>query len=74
MFELSLKRSSEYDELYIKLNTYVLGAHSTACSFAVLSEFGQYAKFNFPDSLSKMSKLNYVLMIYMPDTRRGSRG
>ncbi|MEW8545934.1 MAG: reverse transcriptase family protein, partial [Candidatus Thiodiazotropha sp.] len=42
MFELSLKSSSEYDKLYIKFCKYLLGVHSKACNFAVLSELGQY--------------------------------
>ena len=41
MFELTLKNTNEFDRTYIRFCKYVLGVHSKACNFTIISELGQ---------------------------------
>ena len=41
MFELPLKNTNEFDKIYMRFSKYVLGFHSKASNFAVISELGQ---------------------------------
>ena len=42
MFEITFKGQNEFDKIFIRFSKFVLGVHSKASSFAVLSEIGQY--------------------------------
>ena len=41
MFEMSFKGHNEFDKIFTRFSKYVLGVHSKASNFAVLSELGQ---------------------------------
>ena len=41
MFEMSFKGHNEFDMIFTRFSKYVLGVHSKASNFAVLSELGQ---------------------------------
>ena len=42
MFDISIKGQTEFDKIFIRFSKFVLGVHSKASNFAVLSELGQY--------------------------------
>ncbi|MCU7801431.1 MAG: hypothetical protein KZQ70_15200, partial [gamma proteobacterium symbiont of Lucinoma myriamae] len=42
MFELTLKNTNEFDKIYMRFCKHVLGVHSKASNFAVISELGQF--------------------------------
>ena len=42
MFELTLKNTNEFDKTYMRFSKQILGVHSKACNFAVISELGQF--------------------------------
>ena len=42
MFELTLKNTNEFGNIYMRFCKNVLGVHSNACNFAVISELGQF--------------------------------
>ena len=42
MFELTLKNTNEFDKTYMRFSKQVLGVHSKASNFAVVSELGQF--------------------------------
>ena len=37
MFELTLKNTNKFDKTYMRFCKYVLGVHSKACNFAIIS-------------------------------------
>ena len=42
MFEITFKGQNEFDKIFTRVSTFVLGVHSKASNFAVFSELGQY--------------------------------
>ena len=42
MFEITFKGHNEFDKIFSRFSKFVLGVHSKASNFAVLSELGQY--------------------------------
>ena len=42
MFEITFKGQHEFDKIFTRFSKFVLGVHSKASNFAVLSELGQY--------------------------------
>ena len=42
MFDLTLKNTNEFDKTYMRFCKHVLGVHSKACNFAVISELEQF--------------------------------
>lgn len=42
MFDISFKGRNEFDKIFTRFSKFVLGVHSKASNFAVLSELGQY--------------------------------
>ena len=42
MFEITFKGQNEFDKIFTRFSKFVLGVHSKASNFAVLSELGQY--------------------------------
>ena len=41
MFEITFKGLNEFDKIFTRFSKFVLGVHSKASNFAVLSELGQ---------------------------------
>ena len=42
MFEVTFKGQNEFDKIFTRFSKFILGVHSKASNFAVLSELGQY--------------------------------
>ena len=42
MFKITFKGQNEFDKIFTRFSKFVLGVHSKASNFAVLSELGQY--------------------------------
>lgn len=42
IFDISIKGQNEFDKIFMRFSKFVLGVHSKASNFAVLSELGQY--------------------------------
>ena len=42
MFEVTFKGQNEFDKIFTRFFKFILGVHSKASNFAVLSELGQY--------------------------------
>ena len=42
MFDLTLKNTNEFDMTYMRFCKHVLGVHSKACNFAVISDLGLF--------------------------------
>ena len=64
MFEMSFKSNCDFDKIHIKFCKYILGVHSKASNFAVLSELGR-----LPLLLSTISScVNFWLHILQSDS------
>ena len=42
IFEITFKGQNEFDKIFTRFSKFVLGVHSKASNFTVLSELGQY--------------------------------